>query len=240
MAATALDRIWSESDPELLQKILDAGEDLNIGIERLLLPKLPRAPEFPESAISRHFPSLGGYGATYVDKDLGFEHMAANGFRDWSLEINGLVNRPARFTLDEIFRMPAISTITLHACEEGWSAIGKWTGVPLSWLMLKVGVQARARFAIFHAMDRIAGKFMFGSLDIARCLHPQTLLAYRINDQLLPVGHGAPLRLRSALDIGYKQVKHLSRISFVSSLEEVDGGRGGLFEIYGYQNYGGF
>ncbi|KAJ8134185.1 hypothetical protein OY671_012601, partial [Metschnikowia pulcherrima] len=65
VAATALDRIWSESDPELSQKILDAGEDLNIGIERSSLPKLPRAPEFPESAISRHFPSSGGYGATY-------------------------------------------------------------------------------------------------------------------------------------------------------------------------------
>jgi DMSO/TMAO reductase YedYZ molybdopterin-dependent catalytic subunit len=97
----------------------------------------------------------------------------------------------------------------------------------------------QARYVVFRCLDTIGGKNVWGSIDLLDAVHPQTILAYRMNGQPLPIGHGAPLRLRIELQIGYKNLKHLASIELVESLDNIDGGMGGLFEKYGYQWYAG-
>jgi len=136
--------------------------------------------------------------------------------------------------------MPTQSQITMHSCDEGWSAIGEWTGVPLRFLLDHVGLQRGAQYLVFHCMDKIAGEHVFGSFDVLDAVHPQTILAHTMNGQPLPTRHGAPLRLRMELQIGYKQYKHIDQITAVRNLEAVgNGGVGGLWEEHGAQWYAG-
>jgi DMSO/TMAO reductase YedYZ molybdopterin-dependent catalytic subunit len=197
------------------------------------------AREFTLDQLSPIHPTNGGFGALYVAPDPAYDRMVAERFVNWRLSIDGLVRRTMKLSLEDIRRMPVRSQITMHSCDEGWSAIGQWTGVPLAWLLAQVEPTAGARFVVFHCMDTIAGQKVYGSLDMLDAVHPQTILAHGFNGGPLPVGHGAPLRLRMELQIGYKQLKHIDRISVVSSLASLGKGRGGLFEDYGYQWYAG-
>jgi DMSO/TMAO reductase YedYZ molybdopterin-dependent catalytic subunit len=101
--------------------------------------------------------------------------------------------------------MPARTQITRHDCVEGWSAIGKWTGVQLGRLLQQVGLQPNARFVVFHCADQFDGTPYYESIDLVDAFHPETLLAYAMNDQPLNIGHGAPLRVRVERQLGYKQ-----------------------------------
>ena len=124
--------------------------------------------------------------------------------------------------------------ITHQACEEGWSFIAAWTGVQLSRVLNVVGVSPRARYVVFVPFDT-----SWDSLDLDEALHPQTLLAYVMNDDILPAGHGAPLRVRVPRQLGYKSVKYLSRITIVESLDHVRNGRGSISPDLGYSWYAG-
>ena len=99
-----------------------------------------------------------------------------------------------RLSLAQLRAMPARTQITRHDCVEGWSAIGKWTGVPLKLLMDLAGTLPTARYAVFHCADDFDGDFYYESIDLVDAVHPQTILAWGMNDDLLSVGHGAPLR----------------------------------------------
>jgi DMSO/TMAO reductase YedYZ molybdopterin-dependent catalytic subunit len=144
------------------------------------------------------------------------------------------VARPATFSLDEIKRMPAKSQITHQACEEGWSFIAEWTGVPLSYVMNLVGVSEKAKFAVFYPFDET-----WDSLDLPDAYHAQTFLAYNLNGKDLPADHGAPLRVRVARQLGYKSVKYLRKITFVDSMKHVGDGRGSAEPASGYSWYAG-
>jgi DMSO/TMAO reductase YedYZ molybdopterin-dependent catalytic subunit len=229
------------SKAEDYEPLLDIGDVVGQRIQRIAMlgRGRPLAVEYRADQISLDHPVNGGFGAPWVDKDSGFDQMAARGFKDWRLKLRGLVVKPSEFTLADIRNMPRRTQITMHSCDAGWSAIGQWTGVPLGWLLTHVGMSPRARYVVFYALDKIGGVQLFDSIDLFDAFHPQTILAHRFNGTDLPVGHGAPLRLRVELQIGYKNVKHLERIEVVDSLANVAGGRGGMTEQSGYQWYAG-
>jgi DMSO/TMAO reductase YedYZ molybdopterin-dependent catalytic subunit len=138
--------------------------------------------------------------------------------------------------------MPPRTQITLHSCDQGWSAIGKWTGVPLSGLLQAAELTPEARYIVFHCMDQLVRRpdgFYYESIDLFDALHPQTILAYGMNGKALPVKHGAPLRLRVERQIGYKSAKYVHRIEAVDRLNHINGGRGGFWPDRGYQWYAG-
>src|SRR6516165_5278490 len=179
--------------------LLGAGEALTYGTQRILMARHSTAREFDRSEISKVIPVNGEPPNTDS-----YQRLLAGGFADWRLTVDGLVGCPSTFSLAELKRLPSRSQITHQACEEGWSFIAEWTGVPLATVLNLAGVSAQARYVAFMPFDE-----SWDSLDMADAWHPQTLLAYGMNGQDLPTGHGAPLRLRVARQLGYKSVKYL-------------------------------
>ncbi len=145
-----------------------------------------------------------------------YARLRADGFKDWRLQVDGLVERPASLSIADIKSYPARSHITQLICEEGWSYIAEWTGAPLSHIFTLAGAASKARFAVVYSMDGWLDAF-----DMEDSLHAQTLITYGFNGTDLPVGHGGPLRLRIPRQMGYKSLKFIHRISLVESLEAV-------------------
>ncbi len=221
--------------------VLASAESLTMGAQRMLLRRRPLAREFSEADISPTFRVNG----TQAPDTEAYAALRENGFADWKLKIGGLVNRPLEFSLADLKAMPSRTQITRHDCVEGWSAIGKWTGVPLGSLLQAAGLKPSARFAVFHCADELektldgSGRY-YESLDLIDAFHPQTILAYAMNGADLTVGHGAPLRLRVERQLGYKHAKYLMRIEIVESFGDLGGGKGGFWEDRGYEWYAGF
>jgi len=209
--------------------IYGVGETLTYAALRLLMSRGPLAREFDRSHISKVIPVNGE-----PPRQAGYSRLLARSFVDWRLTVDGLVARPSSFSLGDLKSLPVRSQITHQACEEGWSFIAEWTGVPLSSLLTEVGVSARAKFVVFLPFDD-----SWDSLDMADAWHPQTLLAYAMNGADLPTPHGAPLRLRVPRQLGYKSVKYLSRIRVVDSLNDIGGGLGSISPELGYSWYAG-
>lgn len=219
---------WSYTKLELpptYGDILRMGDNLTYAAHRLLLPRQTMVREYRRSDISS-FPVI------FLDdrflkpdhpiNNNQFRAWHANGFADWpGLEVKGLVARPRTYSLSELKRFRSRTQITRHTCEEGWSAIGEWTGVPL-WRVLEedVGILPEARYVTFHSYDNYDD-----SIDLLDALHPQTLLAYGMNGRDLSVPHGAPVRLRVETQMGYKSMKYVYQIEVTSELD--DGGDNG-------------
>jgi DMSO/TMAO reductase YedYZ molybdopterin-dependent catalytic subunit len=166
--------------------------------------------------------------------------MARAGFADWKLDVGGLVQRPLTFSLAELRELPSRTQITRHDCVEGWSAIGKWTGAQLGRILERSQALPSARYVVFHCADPDEeGVFYYESLDFDDAFHPQTILAYEMNNQILPIAHGAPVRLRVERQLGYKHAKYVMRIELAESLEGIGRGRGGYWEDQGYEWYAG-
>lgn len=217
-------------------RLLDSAAVLNQYLHRRLADPNALAREFSEAELSKVFPANGSTDPT----DPTYRALAAGGFQDWQLEIRGLVEHAGRYTLDDLRGFPARSQITRHDCVEGWSAIAKWTGVPLSALLEEVRPLPSARYLVFHCYDTLeAGAPYYESIDFIDAMHPQTLLAYAWNDQLLPIRYGAPLRLRVERQLGYKMAKYIRAIEVVDSFAGIRGGRGGYWEDRGYAWYAG-
>ena len=221
--------------PAYQGNVLSIGEWLNYRLQRLVAGNT-LAKEFHESELSPVFRTNGNVDPGTAE----YQQFAANQFVDWRLRIDGFVNSPKSYSLAQLRAMPARTQITRHDCVEGWSAIGKWTGVQLGRLLKQVGLQPNARFIVFHCADNFDGTPYYESIDLVDALHPQTLLAYAMNDQLLSIGHGAPLRLRVERQLGYKQAKYVMRVEAVASLSGIGGGQGGYWEdADGYYWYAG-
>ena len=160
----------------------------------------------------------------------------AEGFAHWRLRVDGLVQRPLALSLADLARFPSRTQVTRHDCVEGWSAIGQWIGTPLAALLRHAGLRGGARYVAFPCADDFAGVPYYESIDLVDAFHPQTLLAWGMNGARLPVGHGAPLRLRVERQLGYKQAKFVMRVEVRASLSGLYGGQGGFWEDgYGYQ-----
>lgn len=209
--------------------IYGAGETLTYAAQKLLMSHHSLAREFNRSEISKVVPINGDVPVTET-----YERLSAGRFADWRLVVDGLVARPFAFSLAELKSFPARTQITHQACEEGWSFIAEWTGVPLSYVLNLAGVHPKAKYVAFFPFDE-----SWDSLDMSDAFHPQTLLAYGMNGQELPAPHGAPVRLRVARQLGYKSVKYLARISVTDTLKNIAKGLGSISPEIGYSWYAG-
>ena len=203
----------AETEPPTYGSLLRFGDVVTYKAHRLLLPDMSLAREYelgdisPAPAIGTTNPADADWG--FFDPEQGpiHERLQRNGFADFRLIVEGSVARPGAFSLADLKRMPSRTQITRHTCEEGWSAIAQWTGVPLQSVLDAVGVLPSARYVLFEAFDLWAD-----GIDMVDALHPQTILAYGMNGKDLPLGHGAPLRLRVEKQLGYKSTKFVRRI----------------------------
>jgi DMSO/TMAO reductase YedYZ molybdopterin-dependent catalytic subunit len=223
------------SQSPTFQEILYAGEWLNYKAQRLLVgPALAR--EYAAAEMSPDFRTNGNRRPRSDD----WNRLAAQNFADYRLDVEGLVEAPQSFSLAELRAMPSRTQITRHDCVEGWSAIGQWTGVPLAAVLDRVRLSPNARFVVLHCADDFSGTPYYESIDLVDAFHPQTILAYGMNGDVLPIGHGAPLRLRVERQLGYKHAKFIMRVEAVESLAGIGAGRGGFWEDVGsYHWYAG-
>ncbi len=224
-----------------VQMTLARAEGLTRRAQRLVANRTALATEFAEHQISPDFRANG----STAPGDPEYRALVDNGFADWRLVIDGLVERPLSFSLAELRAQPARTQITRHDCVEGWSAIGKWTGARLGPLLDKAGLKDEARYLVFHCADTLDPNAPEGlaryyeSIDLIDAFHPQTILAYDMNGAPLAVKHGAPTRLRVERQLGYKHAKYVMRIEAVADFAHLGGGKGGFWEDRGYGWYAG-
>jgi DMSO/TMAO reductase YedYZ molybdopterin-dependent catalytic subunit len=239
-SATMLGGCDSLSKQPWIRRMLDSAETLTRVTQRALLSPSDLAREYGEADLSTEFKANGS-----IDPDdADYKAHAASGFANWKLQVGGLVEEPLALSLDDIRAMPSRTQITRHDCVEGWSCIGKWKGVQLSALLERAKLKPDARYIVFYCADDLGqtgtedGKY-YESVGLADAFHPQTILAYEMNDQTLPIPHGAPLRLRVERQLGYKMAKYVMRVEAIDSLSPIRGGRGGFWEDLGYESYAG-
>lgn len=206
--------------------ILFKGEDMHRGLQRALMDRDALAPTFTAADLSPVFRSNGTRNPGTPEYQ---RHLSEN-FANWRLRIGGLVKRPLAIPLDTLRAMPQRAQITRHDCVEGWSAIGKWQGPQLAAILLAAGLRPEARYLKFTCADLYGGQPYYKSIDLIDAFHPQTILAWALNDHVLPVRNGAPVRLRVERQLGYKHAKYVERIDAVATLAEIGKGRGGYWE----------
>jgi DMSO/TMAO reductase YedYZ molybdopterin-dependent catalytic subunit len=209
--------------------IYGLGETLTYASQRLLT-RHSLAREFSRSQISN--PPFANDIAPLNDA---YKRLQAGGFADWRLTVDGMVDRPASFSLDQLKSYPRRSQITHLACEEGWSYIAEWIGVPLSYVLDAVGVKPQARYVAYFSIE----PDWWDSVDMADALHPQTFLAYGMNGNELPVGNGGPLRMRVPRHLGYKSVKFVTHLTVTDSMKGFGQGLGSAAPEGGYSWYAG-
>jgi DMSO/TMAO reductase YedYZ molybdopterin-dependent catalytic subunit len=194
------------------------------------------AREYRESDIDRTFRVNG----LDTPSDAAYASLARSGFRGYRLVVDGLVDHPQKLSLAELRAAGNSAQITRHDCVEGWSAIGKWRGVPLATVVAMAQPKAGVRYCVFHCFDTDqSGEHYYESLDLHQAAHPQTVLALELNDKPLDLDHGAPVRLKIPTQLGYKSAKWVRRVELVASLDGIYGGTGGYWEDQGYEWYAG-
>ncbi len=208
--------------------IYGLGETLTYASQRLLT-RHSLAREFSRSQISTPLPN------EIAPPSEAYKRLQAGGFANWRLTIDGMVDRPGSFSLAQLKSYPSRSQITILACEEGWSYIAEWIGVPLSHVLDLVGVQPQARYVVYFSIE----PDWWESIDMADATHPQTFLAYGMNGGELSVGNGGPLRLRVPRQLGYKSVKFITHITVTDSLKKFGKGLGSAAPEGGYAWYAG-
>jgi len=230
---TGCDRV-SESDTGA--KVLESAEAVTRRVQRFLSPSRALAREYTEADISAVFKPNG----SILPDTPAYQALLRNGFADYRLEVDGMVERPSRLSIEDLKALGTRTQITRHDCVEGWSVIGKWTGTPLASVLDHVGAKPGARYVVFHCFDNYEEDTpYYESIDLDEARHTQTLLAYGLNGGGLPVANGAPLRLRVERQLGYKHAKYLRRIELVSSFADIGEGNGGYWEDNGYEWYAG-
>jgi DMSO/TMAO reductase YedYZ molybdopterin-dependent catalytic subunit len=205
------------------------GATLTYAAQRLLT-RHSLAREFPRNKISN--PPLANEIAPFSAE---YQRLQANQFADWRLAVDGMVARPASFSMNELKRYPSHSQITMLQCEEGWSYIAEWIGVPLATILAAVGVHPQAKYVVYFSIQ----PDWWDSLDMADALHPQTFLTYGMNGADLPPGNGGPLRIRLPRQLGYKSVKFLTRLTLTDDLRKIGNGLGSTSPDFGYSWYAG-
>jgi DMSO/TMAO reductase YedYZ molybdopterin-dependent catalytic subunit len=208
--------------------------------QRLLISRDRLAPEFTTADIRQ---AQHPNGSTDPDTDE-YLKLKADNFAGYRLSVSGLVDTPLTLSLDDLKALPSRTQITRHDCVEGWSTIAKWKGVPLRAVLEKAGVKASGRYILFRCYDALTTSLSgpdlyYETIDLIDAYHPQTILAYEMNDKPLPIENGAPLRVRIERQLGYKMAKYIKSIEVVTGFETVNGGYGGYWEDRGYDWYAG-
>lgn len=212
--------------------LLGSAQALN----RLAIGTRGMAREYREADVDRDFRVNG----LATPSDASYTELVASHFQRYRLVVDGAVDRPQALALARLQAMQRSTQITRHDCVEGWSAIGKWSGVRLADVLALAAPRSDARYVVFHCMDRDEqGTMYYESLDVRQAQHPQTLLALSLNDAPLDPDHGAPVRLRVPTQLGYKSAKWVRRIEVVGSFANIGSGGGGYWEDQGYEWYAG-
>jgi len=209
--------------------IFGPGETMTYAAHRLLT-RHSMAREFSRGEISKN--PFANEVAPLSDE---FHRMQAAGFTDWKMTVDGMAARPTTFSLAEIRKFPTSSNTTMIGCEEGWTYIAEWTGVPLSYILDRVGALPQVRYVVYRSIQ----PDWWESIDMADALHPQTLVTHRMNGADLPVPFGGPLRLRVPRQLGYKSVKYITHLTLTDSLKSFGKGLGSAAPEGGYAWYAG-
>ena len=225
-------------------RFLGSAEGATKGWQRLIGGQT-LAQEFSVADLSPVFKANG----TTAPKEADYQRHVDEGFANWRLKVDGLVERPLALSIADLRRLPARTQITRHDCVEGWSAIGQWTGPQLGGILKAAGLKQGARYVVFHCADNYGGEISKGgaqstgryyeSVDLVDAFHPQTIIAHSMNGQPLTVAHGAPCRMRIERQLGYKHAKYVMRIEAVDSFAGMELGKGGYWEDRGYEWYAG-
>ena len=207
------------TNQESVQKVLWAMSRWNDRVQDWIFDPNRLAPEFPESRITKPFPFNAFYGvaeAPVVDPGA------------YRLEVSGLVREKKPWTLPELYALPQVSQVTRHICVEGWSAIGKWSGVRFSDFLARIGADTTAKYVGFKCADDY-----YASIDMPTALHLQTVLAFGFGDGILPREYGFPMKLRMPTKLGFKNPKHITALYVTNDYP------GGYWEDQGYNWYSG-
>ena len=207
------------TDQESVQRVLMNMSRWNDGVQDWLFDPKRLAPEFPESRITRPFPFNGYYPESEVREIDGKSNK---------LELAGMIKEKKPWSLAELYALPQVSQVTRHICVEGWSAIGKWSGVRFSEFLERIGADTTAKYVGFQCADDY-----YGSIDMATALHPQTQLSFKFGDDLLPPKYGYPMKLRIPTKLGFKNPKHIGAIFVTNEYP------GGYWEDKGYNWFSG-
>jgi DMSO/TMAO reductase YedYZ molybdopterin-dependent catalytic subunit len=205
------------------------GETLTYATQRLLT-RHSFAREFAPNQISKT-----PFANEVAPLGKAFKALQEGGFTDWRLAVDGMVARPRSFSLAELRSFPRRSQITHLACEEGWSYIAEWTGALLSHVLSIAGTLPQARYVVYRSIQ----PDWWESIDMADAIHPQTLVAYRMNGHELPVRFGGPLRLRVPRQLGYKSLKYITHLTVTDNLKQFGKGLGSAEPESGYAWYAG-
>src|SRR5215469_7934774 len=208
-------------DEDTAAKALLAISRFNDRVQALIFNPNKLAPTYPESAITRPFPFNGYYPEEDAPEIDGETYM---------LEVGGLVENKKPWTLQELYALPQEKQITRLVCVEGWSAIGSWTGTPLRDFLKRVGADTRAKYVWFQCADKDGYN---SPLDMETALHPQTQMAFKFADDILPRAYGYPMRIRVPTKLGFKNPK------YVVSMEVTNDYKGGYWEDQGYNSFSG-
>jgi DMSO/TMAO reductase YedYZ molybdopterin-dependent catalytic subunit len=209
----------SISDNESIEAALTKVSEWNDKAQGVLFSPNRLAPTYPDSMITRPFPFNAYYGEDEVREIDG---------DSWRLELSGLIADKQPWTLRKLRTLPQTDQVTRHICVEGWSAIGKWGGVPFADFLKRIGADTSAKYVGFKCADDY-----YTSIDMATALHPQTLMTLTYDGQTLPPKYGYPMKLRMPTKLGYKNPKHIQAM-FVTNTYP-----GGYWEDQGYNWFGG-
>jgi DMSO/TMAO reductase YedYZ molybdopterin-dependent catalytic subunit len=207
------------TDADAVQKVLWRMSRWNDRVQGAIFDQAKLAPEYPESAITKPFP----FNAFYAESEAPRVDAAT-----YKLEVGGMVRDKTAWTLDKLYALPQTSQITRHICVEGWSAIGKWSGVNFKTFLERVGADMTAKYVGFKCADDY-----YTSIDMATALHPQTQLTFRFADEILPVAYGFPMKLRIPTKLGFKNPKHIAALFVTNEYP------GGYWEDQGYNWFSG-
>jgi DMSO/TMAO reductase YedYZ molybdopterin-dependent catalytic subunit len=234
------DFLGKRNDP--VRDFIEGANNLTYNVQRGFLGDVVLAREYSETEIRQGQRPNGSVDPTRTNTE--YAALRDGDFVDYRLKVIGLVETPLELSLNELRNMPSRTQITRHDCVEGWSCIAKWTGTPLKLVLDQAKPKANGRFLVFQCYDSMGGGLSapepyYESCDLIDAYHPQTILAYGLNNEALPLQNGAPMRVRIERTLGYKQPKYVHTIEVVDSLAGFGLGQGGYWEDHGYDWYGG-
>jgi DMSO/TMAO reductase YedYZ molybdopterin-dependent catalytic subunit len=190
------------SDSDAVQRFLAKFSAWNDRVQAAIFNPHKLAPTFDGSRAVKDFRYNAWYGPDDAPK------LSTS---DYRLNLAGLIADKRSWTVEQLYALPQESQVTRHVCVEGWSMIGKWTGTPLRTFLQRVGADLTAKYVGFECADGY-----YESMDMPSALHPQTIMAFKLSDEILPRKYGFPFKVRVPTKLGFKNPKFVTTI-FVSN-----------------------